>query len=91
MPRREKAEKSKHGKRNPNSAIAGDAAEQKGHAELPVAEHVRSAGPKAMRDEPTRKWDEVDQAADESFPASDPPSYSPVTGAKHKRVKPSTH
>jgi hypothetical protein len=42
---------------------------------------VRSAGPDAMRDEPVRKWDEVDEAADESFPASDPPSHSPGRGA----------
>jgi hypothetical protein len=36
--------------------------------------HVRSAGPHAMRDRPRRRWDRVDQASDESFPASDPPS-----------------
>jgi hypothetical protein len=35
---------------------------------------VRAAGPDAMRDAPVRKWDRVDQAVDESFPASDPPS-----------------
>lgn len=34
---------------------------------------VRSAGPDAMRDKPS-KWDDVDQASDESFPASDPPT-----------------
>jgi hypothetical protein len=34
---------------------------------------VRSAGPAAMRSD-TKQWDEVDQASDESFPASDPPS-----------------
>ena len=33
---------------------------------------VRPAGPDAMRS-PPRDWDEVDEQADESFPASDPP------------------
>ena len=32
---------------------------------------VRDAGPAAMRD-PPRSWDRVDEASDESFPASDP-------------------
>lgn len=35
--------------------------------------YVRDAGPEAMRDPPSH-WDRVDQAADESFPASDPPA-----------------
>lgn len=34
---------------------------------------VRPAGADAMRD-PPKDWDKVDQAADESFPASDPPA-----------------
>lgn len=37
---------------------------------------ARSAGPDAMRD-PPEDWDKVDQAVDESFPASDPPNLSP--------------
>ncbi|WP_293843199.1 hypothetical protein [Sphingopyxis sp.] len=38
-------------------------------------DQTRSAGPAAMRDAPRRDWDRVDEAADESFPASDPPVY----------------
>ncbi len=37
-------------------------------------DQTRSAGPDAMRDEDGDDWDKVDQALDESFPASDPPS-----------------
>lgn len=34
---------------------------------------VRHAGPEGMRSAPTT-WDKTDEASDESFPASDPPS-----------------
>ncbi|WP_423066993.1 hypothetical protein [Devosia sp. CN2-171] len=35
---------------------------------------VRAAGPEAMRDRPKRPWTALDEASDESFPASDPPA-----------------
>jgi hypothetical protein len=38
-------------------------------------DQTRSAGPDGMRDTPRREWNRVDQAGDESFPASDPPAY----------------
>jgi hypothetical protein len=34
---------------------------------------VRDAGPQGMANAP-RSWNKVDEASDESFPASDPPS-----------------
>ncbi len=37
-------------------------------------DQTRNAGPDAMRDEDGEDWDRVDQALDESFPASDPAS-----------------
>jgi hypothetical protein len=53
-------------------ALAGTGA----HGAVGDSGAARSAGPDAMRD-PPEDWDKVDQAADESFPASDPPNLSP--------------
>lgn len=36
-------------------------------------QRIREAGPEAMKD-PPKRWEEVDESSDESFPASDPPA-----------------
>lgn len=38
------------------------------------AHPVRDAGPEAMRDPPRGQWNRIDEASDQSFPASDPPA-----------------
>ncbi|MCW6530883.1 MULTISPECIES: hypothetical protein [Sphingomonas] len=46
------------------------------HGPMESFDQTRDAGPENIRDESGETWDEVDQGSDESFPASDPPSYS---------------
>jgi hypothetical protein len=47
-----------------------------GHGAVGESGAARSAGPDAMRDPPST-WEKVDEASDESFPASDPPALNP--------------
>jgi len=63
------------------SGVDGHAAAfRAGQTDPENLDQVRDAGPAAMRDATRRDWDEVDQASDESFPASDPPPVSPGIG-----------
>lgn len=39
----------------------------------PKPQNIRDAGPDAMKN-PPKSWGAVDEASDESFPASDPPA-----------------
>lgn len=57
------------------AAIDKDSAAQE-HVRDGDPNPVRDAGPDEMRDEDGEGWDAVDEGSDESFPASDPPSYS---------------
>lgn len=54
-------------------AEPGHAAFAAGEANNGGFSEVRNAGPEAMRSDPP-EWDAVDEASDESFPASDPPA-----------------
>jgi hypothetical protein len=53
-------------------ALASSASNPGRRARLRARNRVRNAGPAFMRDRPKR-WDQVDEQSDESFPASDPP------------------
>lgn len=40
-------------------------------------DQTRNAGIDAMRDHPGDDWEDIDEMSDASFPASDPPSFTP--------------
>lgn len=48
-----------------------------GETEADNFDQTRHAGRESMRDDPGDDWDDIDDIADASFPASDPPSFSP--------------
>jgi hypothetical protein len=60
----------------PKSETTGAAAFKDGRKVGPKESdvQVRPAGPDGQATKPD-KWDKVDEAADESFPSSDPPAY----------------
>jgi hypothetical protein len=51
--------------------------EKPGPADEKNAPHRQAGNPE---DKPT-EWDPVDEASDESFPASDPPSFTPTSAS----------
>jgi hypothetical protein len=70
-PLRHKAEKPEKPEKSEKASAFKDK-EKPGPKEADV--QVRPAGPDAMRDKPKKDWKPEDEAADESFPASDPPA-----------------
>ena len=59
-------------KRKPDGAAAYRDGKKPGPKDANV--QIRPAGPEGMRDGVKRPWKPEDEASDESFPASDPPS-----------------
>lgn len=47
----------------------------------PNFDQTRHAGADSMRDHPGKNWNKVDDMSDASFPASNPPSFTPATAS----------
>jgi hypothetical protein len=58
---------------NDANAITGE----RPHGPVGHSGNARPAGPESMRD-PPENWSRIDEASDESFPASDPPAIKHV-------------
>jgi hypothetical protein len=66
--------------RNAGGTVSSDGAAISGDRPAGFIGHsgnARQAGPETMRD-PPKEWTKVDEASDESFPASDPPAVKHV-------------
>ena len=60
------------------SNLSNRAAFAPGEASGSNSNQVRNAGPQSMRSDPPQ-WDNIDEASDASFPASDPPAVNRFT------------
>lgn len=60
--------------RKPSSSAAVHSSDPASSLDAGAYGATRNAGPASMRDDNSEEWDKVDEASDESFPASDPPA-----------------